>query len=376
MSSQHHLDGPEPKSRWPVPLASSSAGSTRAEPKSTLHYTCNCLRPYRSGSPARPPRRIQPDATPVPTVDRKHYHLYSLDAQTDEPPGLPHRAWVLPLGQLVLLLCPPESCRWQYPWGKDSLSESESEPEDTRCQAHLVLCAGPNGEASGFAPKRCWDRAPPAAARLIEEDACASGLGLTGSEPGTARLCHCHAKTYELEQVKLKCAYQACYQLGTVHVQGLTLCGEHARAHCRAEPDPQGNARGLPPPASTTRGGTVTPPDPDNPQPVGSGAGERHDESTTIGGAESHPNRWAAPSGSHPALNSISVRALVRGTSSAGHPAYFRFRAGTGRMLSPAGWASVHIPTLDWDLTVPRELYGRDPQEGDLTHSMQGAPVV
>ena len=45
-------------------------------------------------------------------------------------------------------------------------------------------------------------------------------------------------------------------------------------------------------------------------------------------------------------------------------------------MGSPAEWASVQIPTLDWDLTVPQELYGLDPQEGDLTHSMQGAPVV
>ena len=89
---------------------------------------------------------------------------------------------------------------------KDSLSESESEPEDQMCLASRVLCAGPSGEASGFAPKRCWDRALPSAARFIEEDACAAGLGLTGSEPGTARLCHCHAKTYEFERVKLKCA--------------------------------------------------------------------------------------------------------------------------------------------------------------------------
>ena len=147
---------------------------------------------------------------------------------------------------------------------KDSLSESESEPEDTRCQAHLVLCAGYSSEATGFTSKRCWDRALTAPTRLIEEDACASGLGLTGSEPGTARLCHCHAKTYELERVKLKCAYQACYQLGTVHVQGLTLCGEHARAHLRAEPDPQDGARNPLPLAGSTRGGTVTPPDPDN----------------------------------------------------------------------------------------------------------------
>ena len=36
----------------------------------------------------------------------------------------------------------------------------------------------------------------------------------------------------------------------------------------------------------------------------------------------------------------------------------------------------MHIPTLDWDLTVPQELYGLDPQEGDLTHSLQGAPVI
>ena len=36
----------------------------------------------------------------------------------------------------------------------------------------------------------------------------------------------------------------------------------------------------------------------------------------------------------------------------------------------------MHIPTLDWDFTVPQELYGLDPREGDLTHSMQGAPVI
>ena len=126
---------------------------------------------------------------------------------------------------------------------KDSLSETECEPEDTRCQAHLVLRAGPSSEATGFTSKPCWDRALPTPARLIEEDACASGLGLAGSEPGTARLRHCHAKTYELERVKLKCAYQACYQLGAVHAQGLTLCGEHARAHLRAKPDPQEGAR-------------------------------------------------------------------------------------------------------------------------------------
>ena len=256
------------------------------------------------------------------------------------------------------------------------MSEAESEPEDTGCQAHLVLRAGPSSEATGFTSKRCWDRALPAAARLIEEDACASGLGLTGSEPGTARLCHCHAKTYELERVKLKCAYQACYQLGTVHVQGLTLCGEHARAHFRAEPDPQDGTRNLPPLAGTARGGTVTPPDPDNPLPVGSGAGKRHSEPTTISGADSHLDRWVDSSGSHPALNSVGVHALVRGTNSAGHPAYFRFRAGIGRRGSPAGWASVYIPTLDWDLTVPQELYSLDPQEGDLTHSVQGAPVI
>ena len=180
---------------------------------------------------------------------------------------------------------------------KDSLSESESEPEGTRCHAHLVLCASPSGEASGFASKRCWDRAFPAAARPIEEDACASGLGLTGSEPGTARLCHCHAKAYELARVKLKCAYQACYQLGTVHVQGLTLCGEHAQAHLRAKPDPQGGTRGLPLTVGTTRSGTVTPPDLDNPPLVGFGAGERHGEPTAVGGVESHPDRWLDLSG-------------------------------------------------------------------------------
>ena len=90
----------------------------------------------------------------------------------------------------------------------------------------------------------------------------------------------------------------------------------------------------------------------------------------------SRPDRWVDPPGSHPALNSIGVHALVRGTNPAGHPAYFRLRAETGRMGSPAGWASVHIPTLDWDLMVHQELYGLDPQAGDLTHPMQGAPVV
>ena len=36
----------------------------------------------------------------------------------------------------------------------------------------------------------------------------------------------------------------------------------------------------------------------------------------------------------------------------------------------------MYLPTFDWDFTVPQELYGLDPQEGDLTHSMQGAPVI
>ena len=36
----------------------------------------------------------------------------------------------------------------------------------------------------------------------------------------------------------------------------------------------------------------------------------------------------------------------------------------------------MYLHTLDWDLTVPQELYGLDPQEGDITHSMQGAPVI
>ena len=120
----------------------------------------------------------------------------------------------------------------------------------------------------------------------------------------------------------------------------------------------------------------MTPPDPDNPLPVGSGAGEKHSEPITIGGADSHPDRWVDSSGPHPDLNPVSVHSLVRGTNSAGHPAYFKFRARTGRKGSPAGCASLYLSTLDWDLTIPQELYGLDPQEGDLTHSMQGAPVI
>ena len=160
---------------------------------------------------------------------------------------------------------------------KDSLSESESEPEDTRCQAHLVLCGGPSGEASGFAPKRCWDRALPAAARLTEEDACASGLTLAGSEPGTARLCHCHAKTYELERVQYYSApTKRATSLGPCTCRGGPSAGNTPELtfEPRAEPDLQGGTRGLPLPVGTACGGIVTPPDPDNPQPVGSGAGE------------------------------------------------------------------------------------------------------
>ena len=33
-------------------------------------------------------------------------------------------------------------------------------------------------------------------------------------------------------------------------------------------------------------------------------------------------------------------------------------------------------PQSRLDYTAPQELYGLDPQEGDLTHSMQGAPVI
>ena len=259
---------------------------------------------------------------------------------------------------------------------KESLSESESEPEDTRCQAHLVLCVGATGDATSFASKRCWDRALPAAARLIEEDACASGLGLTGSEPGTARLCHCHTKTYELDRVKLKCAYQACYQLGTVHTQGLTLCGEHARAHRRAEPGSQHGSGRHPTQPIAPLGGAVTPPDPDNPLPVDPGVEEGINELTSFGGADSHPERRTDSTRPPLAPGATGVHALVRGTNSTGQPAYFRFHAKPGRTGSPAGWASVHIPTLDWDLTVPQELYGLDPQEGDLTHSLQGTPVI
>lgn len=36
----------------------------------------------------------------------------------------------------------------------------------------------------------------------------------------------------------------------------------------------------------------------------------------------------------------------------------------------------MYFPTFDWDLTVPQELYGLDRQEGDPTHSMQGAPII
>ena len=360
--------------------ASSRRARTQLEASSTLKvHLCR-------EHPCRAEVDVALHATAYAPIDREH----PLDLRSENPPP---RRWCWPAAGVVqcawwtfrrtgqagyhtgrgvtrlggrLCCCARRGHRDANTPGawKDSLSETESEPEDTRCQAHLVRCA----DGTCFA-KRCWDRALTAATRLIEEDAYASGLGLTGSDPGTARLCHCHAKTYELERVRLKCAYQACYQLGTVQAQGLTLCGEHARAHCRVEaPVPEEEERT---PGSGTKSTRVTA----HPK-LAAGACEDQDSLDPIGGAVSRPG-WNPDSLRSPSPTGLlSAHALVRGTDSGGHPAYFRFRAGPGRTESPAGWSAVYVPTLDWDLLVPQEVYRLDPGEGDLTQSMQGSPVI
>ena len=70
------------------------------------------------------------------------------------------------------------------------------------------------------------------------------------------------------------------------------------RDSLRVEPDPQ-EGRKLVPTVGIPHGGAVTPPDPDNPPPVGMGSSEWYGEPTAIGG-------WTRP-----LIDELTHRAII-----------------------------------------------------------------
>ena len=67
-------------------------------------------------------------------------------------------------------------------------SEIESEPDDARRRAQLVLCTEVGGPVQGFVATRCSDWVLNVPVRFLEDDACASGPVLIDTEPGTAHV--------------------------------------------------------------------------------------------------------------------------------------------------------------------------------------------
>eukprot|EP00972_Heterocapsa_arctica_P024080 3548140-Heterocapsa_arctica.AAC.1 len=91
------------------------------------------------------------------------------------------------------------------------------------------------------APKRlasrtCGEQAQKQGTRLLEEDICASGTGLTLEPPGIARLCHYHDQTYAAERLVGKCEYLTCYHQGTMAWEGIKLCARHVKPTSHQQP--------------------------------------------------------------------------------------------------------------------------------------------
>eukprot|EP00972_Heterocapsa_arctica_P052895 7786456-Heterocapsa_arctica.AAC.1 len=83
------------------------------------------------------------------------------------------------------------------------------------------------GASKRLASRPCGEQSQKQGTRLLEEDICASGPGLTLGTPGTARLCHYHDQTYVAERLVSKCEYLTCYYQGTMAWEGIRLCARH-----------------------------------------------------------------------------------------------------------------------------------------------------
>ncbi len=192
------------------------------------------------------------------------------------------------------------------------LSETESEPDEPKCQAHLVCYQDDNKRVCTLSLARCCDRACSKGLRMLDEDAYTTGSLLENEEEGLVRLCKYHTQVYTCDRLILKCAKEGCRRKGWEVRSGIKLCRGHAEV--------------------IELGGEAV-----------------------AAGAE--PGRRASPVAPHPGCH-VAIK-LQRAGDSEDRRDYqrrARFRADLKPDTDDGQWRGVHIPRLGLDLQVREYL--------------------
>eukprot|EP00971_Amphidinium_carterae_P145062 2873842-Amphidinium_carterae.1 len=116
---------------------------------------------------------------------------------------------------------------WKSSRGSDS--ESETDHEEHVCIAHRVLL-GSDGQGKSLCDRPCPNRASDDWLPLLEEDLETSRLPEEHHQHGQVKLCRHHWQAYKSQRHTRKCARLSCWRLGTVQIDNVLLCAEHARS--------------------------------------------------------------------------------------------------------------------------------------------------